>query len=252
MSKMKLFGHMWIARNLTETEIRKLCGFLALGLPNLDAYQNSMEVTPVDESAISRMEVPDMPIVKMAKKDHVNSFFEEGKLQLSSFEYYSRHDHGEIGDRLEGDVILLAERENFTTAGRFAGGFDHYLFCTYLGDPNPETLAKFEYDSGFIIRDPAGFATAIQRALGAKIHEYASCVYSSHKALRGKVQPGFTIDRIDHHTIEMVSSARHFVKPDHFSHQREFRFTWQMPHDVSEPFIITCPEAIQYCDRLPS
>lgn len=250
MGKMKLFGHMWIDRNLTEVEIRKLCGLYVLGLPNLEDYRYNMEVTPIKESAIQCMAIPDVPILKMTKQQYVDDFFGTGRLQLGSFEYYSRYDHGEIGDREEGEVVLVAEGNNFTAAGKYAGGFDNYLLCTYLGEPDPETLEKFGYDGGFIIKDPERFAMAIQKALGALSHEYANCAYNPHKAIRGKMQPGFTIERIDHRTIEMISTARHFIKPDRFAHQREFRFTWKMPHDVNDPYMIECPEAIQYCERI--
>lgn len=252
MGKMKFFGMRTYHRNMSDLEIQGLCGIYAHNVLQPQDFQPHMLVTPVNEADIHRMEVPKKPIVKMAKKEHVESFFETGTIQLGSYEYYNNFDHGEIGDEKEGEFILIGERDNFTVAVKIADGFDNYLLCTYQGEPDPETLEKFGYDSGFIIIDPVGFANAIQKALGAQRHEFASCVYSQHKAYRGEIQPGFSPLHIDHRTSEVVSTARHFIKPDQYAHQQEFRFTWKMPHDVREPLLLACPEAVQYCERLPA
>lgn len=207
-------------------------------------------VTPLPESTVKRMQIPDVPLVKMAKAEHVDAFFEEGVLQLGSFQYFNQYDHEEIGDAEEGVVVLLAERDGFTAAGRYGGGYDNYIFCTYAGFPDKKVLAGFGYDDGFFIRDPEKFSEAIQRAIHSQDFEYAACIYSPHKALIGRVQSSFKVERIDSRTIEMVSTARHFIKPDRYADQKEFRFTWHMSQVVDAPKRVLCPEAAKYCERL--
>lgn len=252
MGKFNLYGYMYVDSNSNEEQIIQLATYFVYHLEGRQAPRPILDMSPVYEDDIKLMEVPERPIIKMTKSEYVDNFFETGSLQLGSFEYYANHENDEVRDKLEGDVVLIAQRDNFTAAGRFGGGFDHYIFCTFLGDPDPEVLAKFGYDSGFIITDPDGFAKAIKKTLGAKKHEYAACRYNHHKVLRGLINPNFDMMRIDHRTIEMLGTARHFIKPSEFAHQSEFRFTWKMPQDVSQPIIVTCPEAIQFCERLPS
>jgi hypothetical protein len=85
------------------------------------------------ESLVKRMQIPDVPLVKIAKAEHVDAFSEEGVLQLGSFQYFNQYDHEEIGDAEEGVVVLLAERDGFTAAGRYGGGYDNYIFLHVCG-----------------------------------------------------------------------------------------------------------------------
>jgi len=247
---MRLYGYLWIARELDEIEVSQVCGWYVHGKKQGDRLGVEECVVPVDERQINLMSVPDQTIVKMSKKQHVDSFMKTGELQLGTYDYYNKIGHNEIGDDQEGQTVLLGQRQGFTAAGKFAGGFDSYIFCTYLGTPDANVLDRFGYDSGFIIKDPKKFTHAIQEIIGAQNFSFGCCAYSEHKALRGRLSPDHSFERLDHRTMEMVGEARHFLKPDSYSHQREFRFTWRITEDVAQPLLVRCPEAVQFCEPL--
>jgi hypothetical protein len=205
--------------------------------------------TVVKESAVQRMVLPSGPITKMARREHVESFLKDGRLRLGTFTYFNQFDHGEIGDSAEGSFVLAGRSSSKTAICKAAGGYDHYVFCCYNGEPDAVCIERFGYDSAFIIKDPKRFAAAISRALQAQHFEYASCVYSPHKAIVADVPDDFAFSVISHHLLDLANSAKYYVKPDRYSHQREFRFLWKMPRDVSAPVDLCCPEAAQFCEQ---
>lgn len=176
-------------------------------------------------------------------------FFQTGKLQLGSFSYYNAFDHPEIGDVEEGTVTLVAKTPFGVMAGKYGSGYNHRMFCSYIGEVDQGTLKKFGYDSGFIITDPKGFSDAVSAAIGAKTSTFGQCLYHPHKAVLGF--PGNDVDRyrLSRRTGEMVKAGKHFIKPMRYSHQREFWFLWELPQDVSGAEVIDCTEAVKYCKR---
>ncbi|MCB0084965.1 MAG: hypothetical protein KDE47_28690 [Caldilineaceae bacterium] len=203
----------------------------------------------VDEAQVLLNVVPTKPVIKMAKAEHVDAFFRDGSLRLGTFSYYNKFDHEEIGDRSEGSFILVGQCPPTTAFVEIGGGFDHYVFCCFCGEADQACLQRFDYDSSFQIVDIEGFATAIQKRLGALSYRFAECVYSRDKVVVGRVERDFDFNRMSARLLDFVNEAKYFVKPDKYSHQSEFRFTWQMPSDVDVPLDFQCPEAVQYCQR---
>lgn len=248
-SSMHLYGERIFPQRLDDMDVRAYCGAMLYGIPPIPPIPMERYARVVQENAVQRMVLPDGPITKMARREHIDSFFREGRLRLGTFSYFNRFDHEEIGDRTEGSFVLAGRSSSKTAIAKMAGGFDHYAFCCYSGEPDRACIERFGYNDAFTITAPAHFAEAISRALGAKQSEYASCVYSPHKAIVGEVPEDFSFGVISHHLLGLATSAKYYVKPDRYSHQREFRFLWQMHGDLSEPLDLFCPEATQYCVR---
>ena len=235
---------------LDKSKIQQVCGALVHGKPLDKEINPSYWVKPIQERRVHLMKIPNEPIFKMCKSVYVDNFFEQGKLQLGSFNYYNSFDHDEIGDKTEGEVVLIAQDKKGTACGKFGGGYNSLVFCAYAGKPEQSTLNKFGYDSGFKIIDPEKFAEAIHASVASISYEYAMCNYSKHKAIMGYPKNGINRQTISSETIKMVNSAQYYIKPDRYSHQKEFRFLWDTGRECLLPIVIECPEATKYCERI--
>lgn len=242
---------MFIERKLSDHELRGLCGALVHDTPFDQSIKPSQFVTPVPERRFKLGVAPQAPIVKLSKKEHVDAFFDTGALQLGSFNYYNGFDHSEIGDPQEGVVTLVAKTPFGIIGGKYGTGYNQSIFCAFVGKADEITMARFGYDSGFIITDPNGFSSAIAEAIGATWHTFGQCVYRTHKAVLGF--PGNEVNRheISHRTGQIVNAGKHFIKPERYSHQKEFRFLWEMPMDIEDALVVDCTAARRYCARLP-
>lgn len=247
----RIYKHMWIERKLSEFELHGLCGALVHDTPFDQPLKAWQFVKPIPERRFKLGVVPQAPVIKLGKKEHIDAFFESGALQLGSFDFYNTFDHPEIGDNQEGIVTLVAKAPFGVIGGKYGSGYNQRMFCTFVGDIDPSTMKRFGYDSGFVINNPIGFSTAIAETIGAASHTFGKCLYRPHKAVLGF--PGDTVNRheISHRTGKIVNAGKYFIKPERYSHQKEFRFLWEQLSDVSGAKVFDCSSARQYCSPLP-
>lgn len=245
-----MYKHMWIERKLSDYELRGLCGALVHDIPFNKSVKPSQFVKPIPERRFKLGVVPQAPVVKLSRKEHVEAFFDMGALQLGSFNYYNSFDHSEIGDAQEGVVTLVARTPFGIIGGKYGSGYNQSMFCTFVGKADEATLVRFGYNSGFVITDPKGFSSAIAEAIGATWHTFGQCIYRAHKAVLGF--PGNDVNRheISHRTGQIVNAGKNFIKPESYSHQKEFRFLWEMPTDVKGALVVDCSAARSYCTPL--
>lgn len=241
---MRLYGYGWIDRALSSLEVSQLVTYYAQAS---SSETITKLIDPAQEDDIELMVVPSQRVTKMTKQKYLNDFFERGILQLGTYDSFQNAGNIEVRDDQEGFVTLIGREVGRTAWGRFMGGADNYLFCTYLGDPDPSVIKAFEYEACYFINDPRGFAKAVQMALDAQNYSFGKCVYCEEKALIGELKPDHSFERIDHRTVEMIGEAMNFVKPMRYSHQLEFRFVWKMPAHVRGSLVIECPNAVQFC-----
>lgn len=200
------------------------------------------------------MKSPKGRVIKMAKKEHIDSFFNEGILQLGTFKYYKRMENSEIGDSSEGDYIVVGRHPFSTRILEMEGGLNNYVFCCYDGEPEPEIIERFGYDDCFEITDLEGFSNAIEKSLDAVKSYKSKCLYKKDKVLIGNLPLDYDFNAVlIDIKLDMYNEAKYFIKFPIYEHQNEFRFIWQMQNneEVEEPLIIHCPEAIEYCRRHP-
>jgi hypothetical protein len=237
---MRVYKHSILPKKLTVDEI-KINLKRILGVSNV--------TSPIKGSKIKIGKKPPK-IFKMAKKAHVDSFFGKGCLRLGGFNYYNSYEHQEIGDVSEGKYHLVGLGKDKTLLGTYGSGFNHYIFCTYSEVVNKVILENFGCDSGFEIVNLDGFLEAVSKAIGAKSHTYAECVYSEHKVFETKVNKNFDFARIDKKIEDLIDNGKYFVKPLAYKSQREFRMIFEVNDEVKLPEDILCPEAVQYCRRI--
>jgi len=245
---MKLFGLANFGHILTNSQVAQWCGRMV--------YQKSFvllheEVQPLNAASIKLMQVPKRPIIKMSNEYHVDNFFATGKLRLGAYSYFRSFGHKEVGDVLEGQVVLYGQDYLGSAVGRFEDDDRDYIFCTYLGEPDPDIILRFGYDSAFQINDLQAFSDAIQRCLNANKYSFGTCVYGAEKVLKGQLSSHVNFKTINNKLVDMIGEARHFIKPDNFAHQNEFRIVWRMPTlPLKTPLDIVCPEAVKYCSKV--
>jgi len=241
---LRLYGYGWIDRALSSLEVSQLVTYYA----QASSSETITElIEPAQEDDIELMVVPSQRVAKMTKKKYLDDFFDRGILQLGTYDFFRNAGNIEVRDDQEGFVTLVGRGVDSTAWGRFMCGGDNYLFCTYLGDPDPAVLNAFEYDSCYFINDSRGFANAVQIALDAQNYSFGKCVYCEENAIIGGLKPEHSFERIDHRTVEMIGEAMNFVKPMRYSHQLEFRFVWKMPAYVRGTLVVECPNAVQFC-----
>jgi hypothetical protein len=241
---------MWIERKLSDYELRSLCGALVHGTPIDQPLKPWQSVKPIPEKRFKIGLVPQVPVIKLGQKQHIDAFFKTGALQLGSYDYYSSFDHSEIGDNQEGVVTLLAKTPFGVIGGKYGSGYDLRMFCAFAGGVDRATMKGFGYDSGFVIIDPVSFSKSIADSIGALSSTFGQCLYRPHKAVLGF--PGNDIDRynISQKTGQIVNVGKHFIKPQRYSHQKEFRFLWEQSSDVIGAQVFDCSKARRYCAPL--
>ncbi len=192
---------------------------------------------------------PKDQLIKMTKKKFVDSFFENGTIRLGTFRDFAQSENNEIGDKSEGSLIVVGRDSQMTGFARIASGFNNFVFCTYIGKPDPELIQNFEYDDYYIINDPEGFANAIADRLACPTIYRSGCLYRTNKVLVGTPPPNFDFYSLSAELRNLVNKSQYFIKPLKFKPQREYRFIWELDEDVDDPFVFNCPEAIKYCSR---
>lgn len=235
-------------RRLSTFEIVFLASKLAKRIP-LDQPLVGEIIDPAYEEDVRLMQPPTGSVAKMAKKEHVDAFFNEGRIRLGTYEDFRTQGNAEVRDHQEGFASVVGVGHSITAFGTFQRADDSYIFCTFSGNPDIKVIDQFGYDDQFLINDVFGFCEAINASIGSTSMSFGTCVYCEYKVLVGRLNPMFDSTRIDHRTAELAGEATHYVKPVRYSHQNEFRMVWRMRRPVSKPIIIKCPEAIQFCSR---
>jgi hypothetical protein len=238
ISQVNLFGP-----NLTIDHIKGIMGNMAT--------HEDVRADLTFENEFYGREAPQSKIVKMSKKEHVDSFFSEGKIQLGTFKYFQTMENEEARDPSEGMSVLAARNSKMTLFGNIGSGFNHFVFCAFDGNPTNDIIKRFGYDDAFEIVNPLGFSNAIKMSIGAIKEKRSRCIYKKHKALVSELREDYKFNGISANlSSDLAEKVQYFIKHDRFSHQQEYRFIWEVDEDRAEPFIITCPEAIKFCKRV--
>lgn len=246
----RVYKHTVIERKLSERELQGLCGALVHNIAFDQSLKPWQFVKPIPEKRFKRNAIPHSPIIKLGEKKHVEDFFNTGALQLGSFNYYNAYDHPEIGDSSEGIVTLVAKTPFGVIGGKYGCGFNQRMFCTSIGDVDQIIMDRLGYNSGFVITDPRGFSEAIAASIGASSYSFGQCLYHQHKAILGFPGSDVSSYELSHRTLQIVNAGKHFIKKERYSYQKEFRFLWDLPSDVTGAMIYDCSSARQYCSPL--
>jgi hypothetical protein len=200
-------------------------------------------------------------VIRYMPQVYVDEFFDHGKLMLSSFAKFREHPDESKRDVEEGQTHI--EETNPNAKGvHLMGAPPCYVLCATSNQFDPEGVS-WNTGSGFRILDPMSFAAAISWHIVAFSYGLqGACDYTDGpdvdvRSEKPFVPPdkhpggpkGYQRDmerRIHDHTVDgLFSKARDFIT------ESEYRFIWFA--NAAEPVhIVTCPEAREFCERIPS
>jgi len=204
------------------------------------------------------------PVYRYLSREYIEEFFSSGKLRLSAFGEFAKHADEQRRDMQEGWLIVTIPipGKQLELRSRAGIGRDTYILSASLrGDM--ELMRVFHTDGYFKINNVAAFSTAV----ASKITDctgilVGSCKYAGHKEIRREMgeiaekavekspQGKMYIDQVARLIGRALFPYALFLKQGGYAHQQEFRFIWQVSHEVHEPLFVECPEAVQFCERI--
>jgi len=199
------------------------------------------------------------PLFRYLEKKHVDAFFSDGDLQLSTFFKMRKHQDEQRGDPSEGHGKINYKINGQPAQTEDQVGIDSYVLCTSLLH-STQMYNDFKCDSCIEINDPLQFANLIAREIkGVERVIFGPCHYVLDKTIDRNSVSQFSCEKEhDYETLlqkTVLDGSIHvpFRKHCQYCHQHEYRFLWEIssamePIDGSK--VIKVPEAIPLCNRL--
>jgi hypothetical protein len=193
---------------------------------------------------------------------YIDDFFESGRLMLGSFATFKQHADEQRGDTQEGVNVITATGESLTVLMGAQHGMNSLVLSTSVrGDE--DLMRQFGCDGYFRIIDTHYFG----RAIGECLHGYTDglegfCTYRDHHLIRRKIPASFAagIKAVPENDFELEQALAHaqalggvevfFSKRRQYEHQAEYRIIWNLLHQVREPLVVECREAVRYCEKV--
>lgn len=201
-------------------------------------------------------------VYRYMKQVYIDEFFKSGKIRLSSFSLFSKHDDEQRKDTSEGQNILTGVGRRQTLSAMTVHGHNAYILsASYL---KSETLMRdFESDGCFKITNSNGFGIAIANKIpGCRRGVEGPCQYKSRRVITRDIgdfhvddlrrEDDATIDgdKMMRRVLEIGGSDVFFVKLGKYQHQLEYRFVWGIDQKSDDYIFIECPEALRFCERV--
>lgn len=201
-------------------------------------------------------------LYRYENQKHIDTFFENGDLFISSFHNYKKYEDNELGDTDEGVSMNFAKSDNdFTLGTHVTAGMNEYSFCTST-ILDESLLNTFSRNSVFRIKDPLNFILEITRSL-ERVHQviHGNCLYLDQRMLTKNVsgvdmeslkseEGGISFEKLMQVSNYVQGLDAYFLKQKKYQHQSEYRILWQTDREVKNGIVINCPEAIQYCEKV--
>lgn len=192
-------------------------------------------------------------VFRFLDKKWVDEFFLTGKLRLSSYDQFRQHKDEERADN-EGLALRVGNDGQNTLVVISSVGHNAYVLCGAL-DQSPQS--NFAND-GFIIDNTMAFANAVSRHIpGFQGGIEGSCIYLPGQETYKELPPGTvkqeapSFEDLQAYHRSVAGHEAYFMKLERFQHQKEYRLLWFTANSVEGYLEITCPEAVQFCRRIP-
>lgn len=200
-------------------------------------------------------------VYRYLPSEHVDQFFKDGSIRISSFNCFAGHDDEHRADPEEGFCHVAhinAEGTGQTVLAAMSFGQRAYVVCgsTHYSKILSE---KFECDSGIRINDPTKFAEAISYRLSGFVGGMEGpCHYLPERSVLRDLGPqdlsrfrdensGDPTPEFEQFMHQLAGNDPLFIKHTSYASQSEYRLLWFV-HDEVDSFIdIKCPEATQFC-----
>jgi hypothetical protein len=196
-------------------------------------------------------------------KEFIERFFDTGKLRLSTFKNFSEHEDDERNDAIEGRNVISVRGKNGVVIARARHGLNSFIFCTSMRE-DLALMKLFDATSYFKIVDTTMFGISIASCIPYLIDGVEGpCQYLDGHYIRREVEnlpehvfPNETQSadvQFDHRVgtnaaLAAVGADVYFSKRTRYVSQQEYRFIWNVTHEVNDFLEIECPAARQYCE----
>ncbi len=202
---------------------------------------------------------------RFLEKKHVDDFFNNGILGLSSFRKFRTHKDEVRGDKHEGMGLYLANhlpkdpsQKGHSYGSYMITGKNAYILSTTMKN-DLTTFDDCDYDSGFIINDIYGFSVEVGRCIRTLIGGIiGQCVYREPAIIPIDVGEfnyhNLTAEQKQQKWIEFNQKCEQdidifFLKEKQYEIQQELRILW-FADQTEEYELIKCPKARTFCERL--
>lgn len=195
----------------------------------------------------------------LGQKEHLDDFFENGNIFISSFENFKSYKDEMQGDISEGQSLIGGfDKEGNGSHVFYEGGVQAFILCTtkVLSD---KVIKDFNGVGAIKIVNSVLFAKEIARKLpfvNAGIE--GSCIYIDSKVQHLADEQNELFQKINFSDPSMINQTitalttgvELFMKYKKYEHQQEHRLAWFSEREIKNGIVVHCPEAIQYCERI--
>ena len=204
-------------------------------------------------------------VFRYENENHVDDFFNHGKIRLSSFEKYRHMSIKNLADEKEGCSGKF--ETNFSSnliEGKIEGSIksDSFFYCLCCSSTlHPELLKEFNRNSVFRIKDVVGFSMELQKVIlsATEVIHFGNCQYfldrknATHVGkLLLEFQPtsGQMINPVEIFGLNLLGNNILYLKDIKYQKQNEYRILW-MVNKMSGNYIdFECPEAVNFCEKI--
>ena len=195
------------------------------------------------------------------KKEYLDNFFSKGELLLSCFTKFKEYPNEIQGDKSEGQAMLFAKTTEDKSIGLYFNAASNAYILSTTKSVEDKTKNDFKAVGAIKIKNPTAFAIEISNRIPFfTAGTEGSCMYQTqriiNRELTVELTKKYSLDKmniLDNQFSllnEISNNDEMFIKIDKYTYQNEFRLAWFTQGDKHEHLIITCPEAIQFCDRV--
>lgn len=201
-------------------------------------------------------------VYRILPEEYVDEFFDSGKLRISSFNQFSKHDDEDKGDKQEGKYILVGIGTKQTVYAVTSHGSDAFVLCG-AQIFNNDLSKRFNSNSAILIKDSTAFgATILRQIAGFKFGMEGPCVYKDgpiecdigdfelDQLKTDAPDQNLDLNKMGGFLLNMAGSEVFFRKRERYAPHLEYRWIWLTDKKVPDYLEIYAPDARQYCEKV--
>jgi hypothetical protein len=178
-------------------------------------------------------------LYRYENKNHVEQFFDDGTLKISTFKNYRSYEDNELGDKFEGHPYMIHDLpDNKQEGAVLIVGNNSYSFAVST-QLNKVLMKTFTRNWVFNIFDPINFMIEVEKQLThVERILHGNCIYVKDGMFRDKRNAPFQ---------GFLEYEGYFLKRLKYSPQCEYRMIWSTLHQANNDLYLKVPEARKYC-----
>ncbi|MCX6351314.1 MAG: hypothetical protein NTX03_05575 [Bacteroidetes bacterium] len=192
---------------------------------------------------------------------YLDDFFNKGEIKVSCFENFKKYPDEIRGDTEEGGAGLIwDDKDSNTHFLKYEAGLNAFILST-TNEINDKIIEAFDAKCAIKINHPNFFALELAKKIPfVTAGLEGNCDYSSSRLhfFEKEIQTDKHFQKLDFQNNQnsqvilqqLTQGMELFLKLDKYSYQKEYRLVWFSSKKINDAFVVTCPEAIAYCDKI--